>query len=325
VQCALAQVWRYFDPGEYAEVVLRDAPLDAGSIRIERVEHVPHLHKLQHLRDAQLDLFDSGPVGDLTFLREAPPVTTLLQVWTSGPVDLAPLARCPALELVNIVGGGTSAGWEVFPTLPKLWSLDVTAADGGRDLSFLADCPSLQNVILYGCTELSDLSALVSASRLRAVWLPGAKCLRDLSALTKLSDLKSLIIGGAPLAGGVAAVTPILDRLEEFGVLSVPTATSLDALAGSGLQAVHLADCPITDLAPLATLRSLTRVWLRDCPAVDLAPLATLPHLRKLYLSNIEEPVDLAPLARTDHRLRVELRNTSTVGTASPLVKIQRY
>ena len=133
-----------------------------------------------------------------------------------------------------------------------------------------------------------------------------------------------MIIDGAPLADGVAAVIPVLDRLKNFGVWSVPTVTSLDAVAGSSLHEINLADCPITDLTPLSTMQSLTRVWLRDFPAVDLEPLATLPHLRELNLMNVDEPVDLSPLARIDHRLRVELWSTSTMGNAGPLVKIRR-
>jgi hypothetical protein len=325
VQRALAQVWRYFDPGEYAEAVLLDAPLDGGKITVERVEHVTHLRTFHHLREARIELINTRTVDDLAFLRDAPLATTVLRVEASGPVDLARLAGCPALEMVDVLGGEASAGWEVLGALPALHWLGVGLPDGGRDLSFLARCPSLTGVVLNGCTALSDLSALVSASHLRYVYLRDAKHIRDLSALTGLSDLRSLIIGGAPLADGVAAVTPVLDRLEVFGMWSVPTATSLDALAGSGLQQINLADCPLTDLAPLATMQSLTRVWLRDFPAVDLAPLAALPHLRVLFLLEIEEPVDLSPLARTHHRLWVELRNTSTVGAAGPLVKIRRF
>jgi len=324
VQRALAQVWRYFDPGEYVEVVLREAPLDAGSIRVERVEHVPHLHSLQHLRDAELNLFDSGPVDDLTFLREAPPVTTQLWVQARGPVDIAPLASCPALKVVDVRGGDASPGWEVLSTLPELWWLGVNLPDGGRDLSFLAGCPSLTSVVLNGCTALSDLSALVSVSRLKYVYLGDAKRLRDLRALIGLPNLKRLGIDDAPLTDGLAAVTPVLDRLKELDVGRVSTVASLEAVAGSSLQEINLANCPVTDLAPLATLRSLVRVWLRDFPAVDLAPLATLPHLRELRLTGIDEPVDLSPLARTHHRLWVGLSNTSTVGTAGPLVKIRQ-
>jgi len=284
VQRALAQVWRYFDPGEYAEAVLRDAPLDDGRIKVELVEHMPQLRKLQHLRDAKLDLLDTGSVDDLTFLLDAPAVTTWLQVQTGGPVDLAPLASCPALVMVHMVGGGANAGWEVLPTLPELSWLNVIAPDGGRDLSFLADCPALTRVRLYGCTELSDLSALVSASRLRKVYLWDAKQLRDLRPFIGLPNLERLGIDDAPLTDGLAAVTPVLDRLEQLDVWRVPTVTSLQAVAGSSLQEIHLADCPITDLTPLSTMQSLTRVWLRNFPAVDLAPLDALPHLRELML-----------------------------------------
>jgi len=324
VQRALAQVWRYFDPADYAQAVLQDAPLDAGSIRVERVEHVPHLHTLQHLRDAWLGLIDAGTVDDLGFLRNAPPVTTSLEVRTSRPVDLAPLTSCPSLGMVNVLGGGVSAGWELLTTLPALFELYVDPPNGGHDLSLLADCPSLIAVFLHGCAELSDLSALGSAASLRHVGLFGARHLRDLRALTGLLDLKALWVSEASLADGVATVAPVLDRLKFLAVFSMPTVTSLDALARSSLQEIDLAGCPIAELAPLATMQSLTRVWLQDFPAVDLAPLATLPHLRELYLEEIEKPVDLSPLARTHHRLRVRLRNTSTVGTAGPLVKIRR-
>ncbi|MDQ3885976.1 MAG: hypothetical protein M3308_02920 [Actinomycetota bacterium] len=325
MQRALAQVWRYFDPADYAHAVLRDAPLDNGRITVERVEHVPLLRELHHIRDARINLINQGLVDDLAFLRDAPPLTTVLQVEASQPVDLAPLSSCPALEIVDVLRGEVSSGWEVLSALPALSWLDINLPDGGRDLSFLARCPSLTAVVLYGCTELSDLSMLVSvSSRLRYVNLRDAKRIRDLSALTGLSDLTSLIIEGAPLVNGVAAVIPILDRLKEFGVWSVPTATSLQAVSGSSLQEINLADCPITDWASLATLQSLTKVWLRDFPTVDLAPLAALPHLRDLILMSIEEPVDLSPLARIDHRLRVKLNNTSTVGATGSLVKVQR-
>ncbi|MDQ4021755.1 MAG: hypothetical protein M3257_09060 [Actinomycetota bacterium] len=324
VQRALAQVWRYFDPGEYAEAVLRDSPLDAGKIMVERVEHVPHLRKLQQLRDARIELLDAGTADDLAFLHDAPPGTTWLQVQTSGPVDLAPLTSCPALEMVSIRGGGVSTGWGVLPTLPALRWLVINPPGGGHDLSFLSDCPSLTGVFLTDCNALTDLSALVSASRLGAVGLWKAKHLRDLHTLTELPNLKFLDIRDAPLAAGLAAVTSILDRLEEVRVFSVPTATSLDALAGSSLQEINLSDCPITDLTPLGTLQSLKRVWLGGFPAVDLAPLTLLPHLRELKLAGIKEPVDLSPLARTDHRLGVELWYTPTVGTAGPHVKIRR-
>jgi hypothetical protein len=39
VQRALAGVWRYFDPADYAQAVLRDSPLDGGKIRVEVVKH----------------------------------------------------------------------------------------------------------------------------------------------------------------------------------------------------------------------------------------------------------------------------------------------
>jgi NACHT domain-containing protein len=324
VQRALAQMWRYFDPADYAKAVLRDAPLDKGTITVELVKHVSHLHALHHLLDAHIDLRDAESIDDLTFLREAPPATTELHVKVRDPVDLAPLTSCPVLKVVNVTHGTVRTGWEVLTTLPNLWWLQVNAPDGGRDLSFVAESPSLIIVILRDCTALSDLTPLAAASRLWHVGLFDTKHLRDLQALTGLANLRSLGIGCASFPGGLDIVAPILDRLERLRVLWMPTVTSLDVLAGSSLESFELRDCPVVDLEPLATLRSLKRVLFQDLLTVNLAPLAALPHLGQLELIDIEAPVDLSPLAQKDHRLRVEVRNTSTGGTAGPLVKVRR-
>lgn len=321
VQHALAQVWRYFGPANYAKAVLQDAPLNRGRIIVTLVEHIPHLRTLQNLRDVWLDLFDAGTVDDRAFLGDAPPATTWLQVRVAGPVDLSPLANCPALRMVNVFGG-ISVGLETFAALPQLKRLHIQPPDGGRDLSFLVSCPALTSVGLHGCTELSDLSALASVSRLRYVNLQTTRRLRDLRALVELPDLTSLLIQDAPLTGGLAAVAPVLDKLKYLSVLWVPTVTSLDALAGSAPEHLDLAACPVTNLEPLGTLQSLTRMFLRLIPGLNLAPLASLPHLRELTLMDINEPVDLSPLAQTDHRWRVELWNTPTVGQPGPLVKV---
>jgi NACHT domain len=324
VQRVLAQVWRYFDPADYAKAVLRDAPLVGGKITIELVEHIPHLRTLQHLRDVSLDLSDSGTVDDLVFLRDAPAATTQLAVKVSRPVDLSPLAHCPALENLKVSGGNISGGLEILATLPKLELLFIQPPVGGQDLSFLADCSALISVALSGCTEMSDPSALVSASNLEYVHLYDAKRLRNLGALTGLPDLRWLAISDAPLANGLAAVTPVLDQLKDLIVLWVPTVTSLDALTGRALEYFVLDDCPVTDLGPLGMLQSLTQVELRRLPNLNLAPLASLPQLHKLTLKDMNEPVDLSPFSQTDHRLQIELRNTRTVGEPGPLVKVRR-
>ncbi|MGH3801347.1 MAG: NACHT domain-containing protein, partial [Pseudonocardiaceae bacterium] len=324
VQRALAQVWRYFAPADYAQAVLRDAPLVGGKITVELVEHVPHLRTLQHLRDVSLNLFDSGTVDDLAFLRDAPPATTLLQVEVSGSANLSPLGNCPALEMVN-VSGAVGSGLEILAALSELKTLFIQPPAGGQDLSFLAYCASLISVALRGCTELSDLSTLVSVPHVGYVSLYHAMRLRDLGALTELPDLTWLTIQSAPLTGGLAAMTPVLDQLRNLRVWSVPTVTSLDTLAGRTLEYLNLGDCPVTDLEPLRTLHSLTRVSLRQLPGLNLAPLASLPQLRELTLADMNEPIDLSPLAQTDHRLRVDLWNTPTVGEPGPLVKVRRH
>jgi len=220
--------------------------------------------------------------------------------------------------------GGEVTGVEELPRLTGLQSLKLFPPDGGQNLSFLGDCPALDSVHLYNCTELVDLSALVSASGLAHVHLGTATRLRRLRAFRRLADLRGLGIGSASLSGGLDAVTPILDRLKYLGVWSAPTVTSLNVLAGSILEEFTLCSCPVLDLEPLVTVLSLEWVWLGDLSAVNLAPLAMLPKLRDLHLMEMREPIDLSPLAQIDHRLRVYLRDTATVGDPGPLVKIRK-
>lgn len=323
VQRALAKVWRYFDPTDYAQAVLRDAPLDGGRISVNLLEHIPHLRTLQHLRDASLELYDSGTVDDLTFLHDAPPATSGLLVRVGAPVDLAPLANCPALKAVTVFSS-ISAGIEILGSLSDLKYLYIHPPGEGRNLSFLTHCLALTNIGLYDCTELSDLSALTPVPRLGYVSLWKANRLAGLSALVELPHLKALLIEGAPLTGGLAALTPVLDKLTHLTVWSIPTVTSLDSLADRALESFSLEACPVTDLQPLATLPSLRQVTLWQLPGLNLAPLALLPQLRELRLLHMNEPVDLSPLAQIDHRLRVELQDTSALGEPGPLVKVRR-
>jgi hypothetical protein len=317
-------MWRYFDPTDYAEAVLRDAPLDAGEITIESIDHVPHLRRLRHLQNARLDLRPADRVNDLTFLCEAPPVITYLWLQAEGPLDLTPLANCPALEALYAISPGGSTGVEALAELTGLRSLSLSPPDNGRDLSFLADCPALRTVILNHCTELTDLSTLVSASALQRIYLWSATSLCDLQALADLADLRWLSIDHAPLSGGLDTVASVLDRLSYLGVWSVPTVTCLDALAETALVSFNLVSCPVTDLDPVGALRSLNEVGLGHLTTVNLAPLATLPHLQNLHLWAIEEPVDLSPLALTHHRLRVRLSNTDIMGDPGPLATIRK-
>ncbi len=70
VQEALVDAWLNFDPAQYAEVVLADAPLDEGYVEITTARLIPHLSRLRHLAGVDLFLSYEEPVSDLRFVGE---------------------------------------------------------------------------------------------------------------------------------------------------------------------------------------------------------------------------------------------------------------
>ncbi len=81
-------------------------------------------------------------------------------------------------------------------------------------------------------------------------------------------------------------------RLEAYGCRNVSAIRGL-----TGLHELILAISEVKDLAPLARLTQLQRLWLTGCTGVvDLTPLRDLAQLQTLNLGGCTGVVDLAPL-----------------------------
>ncbi len=96
---------------------------------------------------------------------------------------------------------------------------------------------------------------------------------------------------------------------------------STDKWFGKRVRWVDLRNTQVSELSPLAELKSLEHLWLHNTQVSDLSPLAELKNLETLYLYNT--PVsDLSPLAELKSLERLQLRNTP-VSDLSPLVELK--
>jgi len=95
--------------------------------------------------------------------------------------------------------------------------------------------------------------------------------------------------------------------LKWLDVAEVRGVSDLGPLTGMPLDYLNLTDLPESDLAPLASLKSLTSLVLDDMPVSDLAALRGL-GLQKLSIRNIPAK-DLSPLKELPlRRLRLDYR-----------------
>ncbi|WP_207160584.1 leucine-rich repeat domain-containing protein [Rhodospirillum rubrum] len=99
-------------------------------------------------------------------------------------------------------------------------------------------------------------------------------------------------------------------------LISARLVTNLTPLAGlKSLQSIDLGRAPVTDLTPLADLKSLQSINLIGTKVTDLAPLAGLENLQSINLSETQI-TELAPLAGLENLQSINFWSTSITDLA---------
>ncbi len=215
-----------------------------------------------------------------------------------------------ALTGVTFYDGTTRIGEALAPPYRVIWRHPPA---GHHDLSAVASDISAVHgrsaplaMTVLARDDGSPSSALARAyEALRTLGLPT-------SALTQERDGVHLNLSGAELpdlawlaglpvvdltltkckVGDLAPLAGLPLRRLELGLVAVK---DLGVVKGLHLRHLLLWGSGITDLTPLAGMTSLELLHLANCPVADLAPLAGM-KLRCLYLQN-SRVEDLAPLA----------------------------
>ncbi|MDG9673581.1 NACHT domain-containing protein [Micromonospora sp. DH14] len=295
VQQQLITAWEYFDPTDYADRVLADAPLEGGEVTIRSAALLPALPRLRHLAR--------------TVIR------------SDEKVELGQLSDVPHLTEVRL-RSGFDGGLEHLARHLGLRALDLDV-DGQRvDLAALQALPDLTDVVLWGIAPDQDLTALTRMTQLEVLILSGVTVSGNL--LANLTELTSLNIRPAPgwdpamldplrnltqlalyaddePSGGIRGLADQLRSLNKVTYLLISSCawlTDLSALASiDTLTSLVIEDALVTDLSPLAGLSRLNWLTLRDSYHLfDLTPLAGLTELKHLWIWESVPGLDLTPL-----------------------------
>lgn len=201
----------------------------AGNAVISTLKDITKLKNLKKLSLANQDITDISELSELMNL-------TFLE-----------LGNCP-IEDISPIGG-----------LTKLTHLALGGCPEVRDISSLANCKNLRELVLYSCRadDFSMLTALGDIEYMHVQDVEPDKFLPYLRGKT----VRQLHMGFRPL--------PALSELAEI----------------NGLQELKFDQMQFESLLGIDCLSGLTNICILGMPDLDLSPLKTLPYLKTVTVS----------------------------------------
>lgn len=278
MQKEIANAWRYFDPEEYANRVLSDAPLppsrfrndSGGEIDADFLPSIPFLKLLRNLRQCRLNL------------------------WTEGNVDseFDEIYKLDQLNGLTFLSDLLPVNFDRIGSLSRLDRLFVNALRGWPEsLPRLSELVSLQTLALVSCDDLKNFTFLNNLPLLESINLHTVRVEEWMYQLANPQMLNEAIVTGID---DTRTVQRFSSRLPS-------------------LKSVSLIRCQVADLSVLSTSR-ISTLNLSSCPNVILETLRDAKMLRHVHVSGIEDVIDLAPLQGTSLLISVgrgtQVRNT---------------
>lgn len=318
VQDELLAGWEYFDPTEYAQRVLKDAPLHRGILRVQRAEMLPTVPLLRNLQRLVVDL----PRGiELDCLVGLPSLTSVSASGITAD-SLEVLAEHKQLWNVSLyeVPGAADDMSPLFE-LPKLNSLYYYAKRFPPNIEFLERLPRLKYLGISRLHDTEDFSPISRQNFLLGIWLYDCPGLTSVNILRPLTKLRMLSLRGARLGSdGLAKIIEFFPELKFLQLMDCEWLGDIDLIPRLPLTGLALrGSARVTDLSPLRRLKRLTRLWLNDLQITDLAPIRDLKGLRRLSLSGSKGISDLTPLMELRYLRHLYLQGAAENLDLSPL------
>lgn len=233
VQLQLATCWELFDAEDYARTVLAHAPLNAGEVEATRLDQIPHLGNLSHLRSTRLLLLGDPHLDDLHDIDEAIRVTSL-KGNALGHADVTPLSRHQMLRELVLAGATQWRGLDALGELKNLTRLMLGQREPFATLGFLRRIPRVRFLLLGDLRDITDYSPLAELGSLRDLWLSGCRRLESLEPIAH-HRLATLDVEGCPNS---LDLTPLaeMDSLQRVSVRDAEPGIDLAPLADTSLE-----------------------------------------------------------------------------------------
>ena len=223
----------------------------------------------------------NNPLIDLSFAANLRNLKDLFVA--RNPIsDLSPLVELVRLEYLDITETFVR---DIGPVgaLPKLRLLHMSNTKV-KDISPLSQASSLIELDISGL-PIEECAVFEFLTSLESLCAKRCHGISDFSPLRFLSNLKILLISGQHFSD----LDP-LERLTHLTWLSVssnPLVRTLGNLtsAMTQLRRLQFERTSVTDLAPLAEIKSLQSIFARESLVRDVTPLGCLSELRTVDLS----------------------------------------
>jgi hypothetical protein len=269
-----------------------------------------------------------------------------------SPTLIPGLKNIPQLDVLQINFGEGFGKLQFIQDLPRITLLNVMSDPALRDLSPLADHPSLRFLSLHRCGDPVDLAAVAEIPMLGSIFFHASQA-ANIEAVRHCEKIESIsinevagvdylfqILPGHALRSlaldycfwpSEVSDLPDVPALAELQSLSLFSNTACASIRGIGrwtesLTRVSIGDNshPI-DLRPLADLPKLTTLSLFEGAENDLGVLQELPALRQIWLYG-NSPIDFTALrgikfVTISVRRNREIRGTELLGEGSKVVR----
>lgn len=240
---------------------------------------------------------------DLAVLAKLPALETLHLFGSIAFIHPEALARAPALRELRLVLNDAPLRTLRLPE--TLVSIEVHIIHDDPDLQFLSSAPALESVQINFADGVRGLAGLAEMKRLRTLRIQHAEDLENLTALIDAIDLSEVSFQRCHALTSLAGLEdkPRLERLE---LKEAPRLSSIAALEGAtGLRSVRLFDCAaLMSLDGLQSATALEMLAIDRCPKLTHIDAIDGGALVRIDLERSESLCSIAGL-RGGGRLRV--------------------
>ena len=264
------------------------------------IESLTSYNNIEFLSLSSLDL------EQLAFLKG---MSNLKKLFISGGnkrlMDYSPIGSLQGLVTLDI-SQNANANTNSLKSIGTINSLEEMSMFGISELSsldFLNGNANLTSVTIKACHKLTDIKGLKEKTKLKKINLRDNTNLVDITPLQSVTNLESLRLDQT----AVEDLTPLTDLTKlDFIDLSNTKVTSVTSLAKAPvLRGLILKNTGVSDISPLANKKTLKQLNILNTNVEDVSSLRGSHEYLSLYVNSNFDQNQLDELKKAIPKLKV--------------------